>query len=100
MRTLPYLIVAIALLAAPACGKKAKPADKPVTTGEGSGDKDGSGTGILPGNGFIRSVEPGSPAARAGLTPGDRVLAVDGVSTEQWEVLTDVLALWRAVFGA
>lgn len=53
--------------------------------------KDGSGTGILPANNFVRSVEPGSPAARAGLVPGDRVLAVDGISTEQWEVLFDVL---------
>jgi regulator of sigma E protease len=53
--------------------------------------KDGSGTGILPANSFVRSVEPGSPAARAGLMPGDRVLAVDGVSTAQWEVLDDVL---------
>jgi regulator of sigma E protease len=57
--------------------------------------KDGSGTGILPANSFVRSVEPGSPADRAGLVPGDRVLAVDGVSTAQWEVLTDVLAQRR-----
>jgi peptidoglycan-associated lipoprotein len=42
MRTLPHLIVAIALLAAPACGKKAKPAEDPIKTGDGSGDKDGS----------------------------------------------------------
>jgi carboxyl-terminal processing protease len=30
----------------------------------------------------ITEVMPGSPAARAGLAPGDRVLAVDGVATD------------------
>ncbi|MBK8720328.1 MAG: site-2 protease family protein [Deltaproteobacteria bacterium] len=29
--------------------------------------KDGGGTGILPANNFVRSVEPGSPAAHAGM---------------------------------
>jgi peptidoglycan-associated lipoprotein len=40
MRTLPLLIVATALLAAPACGKKAKPASEPVATDDGSSDRD------------------------------------------------------------
>ncbi len=32
---------------------------------------------------YVRSVLPGGPAARAGLLRGDRVLAIDGVRTEQ-----------------
>ncbi len=57
--------------------------------------KDGSGTGILPANGFVRSVEAGSPADRAGLQAGDRILSIDGAETKQWEVLAEVLAQRR-----
>jgi regulator of sigma E protease len=57
--------------------------------------KDGTGTGILPANPFIRSVEADSPAARAGMHPGDRVLAVEGTPITQWEVVADVLAQRR-----
>lgn len=32
----------------------------------------------------VLDVEPGMPAARAGLQPGDRVLAVDGMAVENW----------------
>ncbi|HET6585424.1 MAG TPA: site-2 protease family protein [Nannocystaceae bacterium] len=51
----------------------------------------GTGTGILPANAFVRSVEPGSPAARSGVRAGDRVLAIDGESLWQWEALDEVL---------
>ena len=48
-------------------------------------------TGLLPANTFIRTVAPGSPAATAGLQPGDRVLAIDGHEFTKWEYLQEVL---------
>lgn len=48
-------------------------------------------TGLLPGNTFVRAVDPGSPAERAGIRPGDRVLEVDGTPFAKWEYLNDVL---------
>ncbi|MCA9688074.1 MAG: RIP metalloprotease RseP [Myxococcales bacterium] len=44
-------------------------------------------TGILPANTFIREVAPDSPAARAGLRSGDRVLALDSTQFTRWETL-------------
>ena len=57
--------------------------------------KDGGGTGILPANNFVRSVEPGSPAAHAGMRAGDRVLSVDGTATAQGELLADTIGQRR-----
>ena len=48
-------------------------------------------TGILPANTFIRSVDPSSPAASAGLRPGDQILAVDGRTISRWETLATLL---------
>ena len=39
----------------------------------------------------VDDVLPDSPAAEAGLMPGDRVLAVDGVVSEDWEVLREAI---------
>lgn len=50
-----------------------------------------SPTGLLPANTFIRSVDPGSPAAEAGIVAGDRLLEVDGVPFAKWEYLYEVL---------
>lgn len=44
----------------------------------------------------VGKVLEGYPAAAAGLRPGDRVLAVDGVAVETWEEMT---ALLRAKTG-
>ncbi len=39
---------------------------------------------VLP---VISSVEPGSPAANAGIEPGDQVIAIDGEAVETWSEL-------------
>ena len=50
-----------------------------------------SPTGLLPANTFVRSVDPDSPAARAGLLPGDLVLEVDGQPVTRWESVANIL---------
>ena len=55
-------------------------------------DEDGHATtGLLAGNAFIRTVDPGSPAEAAGILPGDRILEVDGTPFAKWEYLREVL---------
>src|SRR5207247_10716386 len=39
------------------------------------------------GQAVIGSVEPGSPAEKAGLKPGDLVLSLDGKETPDWQAL-------------
>jgi S1-C subfamily serine protease len=80
--------------------------------GEGAESADGPRLGVvvsealLAGPGGERgalvlvAVEPGSPAARAGLLQGDVLLALDGRATATGEDLHRGLAAWRAGAGA
>lgn len=44
-------------------------------------------TGLEPAEMFVARVEPGSPAAAAGLRPGDLITALDGEPVDHWMVL-------------
>ncbi len=59
--------------------------------------KDGgeSPTGILPARRFVRSVDPGSPAAAAGMKAGDQILSVAGQPLEQWVQIDDIFSTRR-----
>jgi regulator of sigma E protease len=49
------------------------------------------GIGVQRPEAVIGSVEPGSPAARAGLVPGDRVTAVEGAPIAWWNDFDDAV---------
>jgi len=48
-------------------------------------------TGIAPAEMFVRRVEAGSPAAEAGLRPGDLITAIDGRPIQHWILLDQAL---------
>lgn len=52
---------------------------------------EGGSTGLLPANTFVRSVAGDSPAARAGIRAGDRVLAIDDRPVTRWETVAVLL---------
>jgi len=61
----------------------------------------------IDGQHVITRVEPATPAARAGVRPGLRLMAVDGVAAEQWdrglaglEPRTAAMTAWRRVVSA
>jgi len=64
----------------------------PVARGEeGAGADAGAGAGGRDGPGLeVAGVDPGSPAAQAGLKPGDVIAAVDGRPLEKLEFLVEV----------
>ena len=47
-------------------------------------------TGIRPGELFLQSVEPGTPAATAGLHAGDALETIDGQPIGHWELLSQL----------
>jgi regulator of sigma E protease len=63
---------------------------RPDSTREG-GRRAESPTGLIPANTFIRAVDHDSPAAKAGLRPGDRVLEVAGERVTRWESIATIL---------
>jgi regulator of sigma E protease len=48
--------------------------------------------GLPQANSVIGEVESGSPAAFAGLQPGDRIVAIDGASVEWWKDVDQALS--------
>ena len=52
-------------------------------------------TGIRPGGLYLGHVEPGTPAAAAGLQAGDVLVTLDGVPLQHWETLEQVFESLR-----
>ncbi|MEA2200509.1 MAG: hypothetical protein QOI89_1105 [Solirubrobacteraceae bacterium] len=52
-------------------------------------------TTILTGGVLVQSVQPGGPAAKAGIKPGEVIVSVAGQQTPSADVLTSVLATLR-----
>jgi regulator of sigma E protease len=48
-------------------------------------------TGLASAELFVAAVEPGSPAARAGLRPGDQLTTLDGAPLQHWLLLEQAL---------
>ena len=63
----------------------------PARVAAGKGHPAHYEAGIRPGSLFVHHVEPGSPADRAGIHPGDEIMAVDGVAPRHFEVLMQAL---------
>jgi regulator of sigma E protease len=47
--------------------------------------------GLRPADLYLHDVEPGSPAARAGLEPGDVLTSLDGAPLPAWEMFSQAL---------
>lgn len=56
------------------------------------GDRERVAAGLVPlVPSLIDEVQEGSPAARAGIEPGDRVVSIDGIETPSFDLLSEVV---------
>jgi len=51
--------------------------------------------GLLPARSFVRAVDPGSPAAAAGIRAGDHILGIDGEPFTHWVLVQETFARKR-----
>ena len=61
-------------------------------SGEAGFDADEVAWGLAPASLFVAEVSEGSPAEAAGITPGDRLLAIDGQSLVSWAQVLRIVA--------